>query len=177
MGHFTILGLLIGIGISLAFEVLEDALDGNGMDHDWKDYLGTGISGAFGALGGNILMRGAFAVAGGLTDAWLSGDLADNGLGKTMLSIAVSFGIGEAASGISSFISNKIQIGKLTQNADFNKKLVKGLGINYSFNKNGKSIAAFTKAIKGGNWTSKMIAKSVSSSTSSNITSLLFGIL
>lgn len=162
-GHFTILGLLIGIGISLAFEVLEDALDGNGMDHDWKDYLGTGIS-------------GAFAVAGGLADAWLSGDLADNGLGKTMLSIAVSFGIGEAASGISSFISNKIQIGKLTQNADFNKKLVKGLGINYRFNKNGKSIAAFTKAIKGGNWTSKMIANSVSSSTSSNITSLLFGI-
>lgn len=83
---------------------------------------------------------------------------------------------GEAASGISSFISNKIQIGKLTQNADFNKKLVKGLGINYSFNKNGKSIAAFTKAIKGGNWTSKIIANSVSSSTSSNIISLLFGI-
>ena len=71
-GHFTILGLAISIDVSLAFEVLEDVLDGNGMDHDWKDYLGAGISGFFGGLGGNIIMKGAFAVAGVLADALLS---------------------------------------------------------------------------------------------------------
>ena len=92
-GNFTILGLIIGIGLSLVFEVIEDALDGNGMDHDWRDYLGAGISGVFGALGGNVLMRGAFAIAGGLTDAWLSGDLEENGIGSVMISIEISIGV------------------------------------------------------------------------------------
>ena len=48
----------------------------------------------------------------------------------------------------------------LDRNSD-NGAVKTGSVINYSFNKNGKSIAAFTKAIKGGNWTSKMIANSV----------------
>lgn len=51
-GHFTILALLIGVGLSLAFEVVEDALDGNGMDHDFMDYLGAGVSGLLGSMGG-----------------------------------------------------------------------------------------------------------------------------
>ena len=49
-GHFTILALFISIGVSLAFELYEDWKDGGLGDgsHDWKDYLGAGISGFFG---------------------------------------------------------------------------------------------------------------------------------
>ncbi len=174
-GCFTILGLLIGIGLSLVFEVVEDALDGNGMDHDWKDYLGAGISGTFGALGGNMLMRGAFAVAVGLADSWSSGDLQENGLGSTLLSIGTSFVVGELASGLSNFISNKIQIGKLTSNAHTNRDMLKKLGMKYSLNKNGKSTEAFVKAIKTNTWASKMISAYTSSSISSNTLSIVLG--
>ena len=176
-GRFTILGLLISVGLSLAFEVLEDALDGNRMDHDWKDYLGAGISGIFGALGGNVLMRGAFAIAGGITDAWLSGDLKENGIGNVILSIGVSFLISEGASRLSKHISNKIQIGKLTSNAHNNKKIVNNLGIEFSFNKNGRSISSFTKAIKSANWTSKMVMDYFTSNFSSGVASLLMGLM
>lgn len=50
-GKFAILALLIGVGISFVFEVVEDALDGNGMDHDFNEYLGAGISGLLGSMG------------------------------------------------------------------------------------------------------------------------------
>ena len=40
-------------------------------------------------------MKGAFAVAGGLADALLSGNLDENGFGNTMLSIVISFVVGE----------------------------------------------------------------------------------
>ena len=176
-GRFTILGLLISVGLSLAFEVLEDTLDGNGMDHDWKDYLGAGISGIFGASSGNSIMNGIFSFAGGITDAWLSGDLKENGIGNVILSIGVSFLIGEGASRLSKYISNKIQIGKLTSNAHNNKKIINNLGIKFSFNKNGRSISSFTKAIKSANWTSKMVMDCFSSNFSSDVASLLMGLM
>ena len=176
-GRFTILGLLISVGLSLAFEVLEDALDGNGMDHDWKDYLGAGISGIFGASSGNFVMNGIFSFAGGITDAWLSGDLKENGIGNVILSIGVSFLISEGASRLSKHISNKIQIGKLTSNAHNNKKIVNNLGIEFSFNKNGRSISSFTKAIKSANWTSKMVMDYFTSNFSSGVASLLMGLM
>ena len=176
-GRFTILGLLISVGLSLAFEVLEDTLDGNGMDHDWKDYLGAGISGIFGASSGNSIMNGIFSFAGGITDAWLSGDLKENGIGNVILSIGVSFLIGEGASRLSKHISNKIQIGKLTSNAHNNKKIINNLGIKFSFNKNGRSISSFTKAIKSANWTSKMVMDCFSSNFSSDVASLLMGLM
>ena len=176
-GRFTILGLLISVGLSLAFEVLEDALDGNGMDHDWKDYLGAGISGIFGASSGNFVMNGIFSFAGGVTDAWLSGDLKENGIGNLILSIGVSFLISEGASRLSKHISNKIQIGKLTSNAHNNKKIVNNLGIEFSFNKNGRSISSFTKAIKSANWTSKMVMDYFTSNFSSGVASLLMGLM
>ena len=176
-GRFTILGLLISVGLSLAFEVLEDALDGNGMDHDWKDYLGAGISGIFGASSGNFVMNGIFSFAGGITDAWLSGDLKENGIGNLILSIGVSFLISEGASRLSKHISNKIQIGKLTSNAHNNKKIVNNLGIEFSFNKNGRSISSFTKAIKSANWTSKMVMDYFTSNFSSGVASLLMGLM
>ena len=176
-GRFTILGLLISVGLSLAFEVLEDALDGNGMDHDWKDYLGAGISGIFGASSGNFVMNGIFSFAGGITDAWLSGDLKENGIGNLILSIGVFFLISEGASRLSKHISNKIQIGKLTSNAHNNKKIVNNLGIEFSFNKNGRSISSFTKAIKSANWTSKMVMDYFTSNFSSGVASLLMGLM
>ena len=176
-GRFTILGLLISVGLSLAFEVLEDALDGNRMDHDWKDYLGAGISGIFGASSGNFVMNGIFSFAGGITDAWLSGDLKENGIGNVILSIGVSFLISEGASRLSKHISNKIQIGKLTSNAHNNKKKVNNLGIEFSFNKNGRSISSFTKAIKSANWTSKMVMDYFTSNFSSGVASLLMGLM
>ena len=176
-GRFTILGLLISVGLSLAFEVLEDTLDGNGMDHDWKDYLGAGISGIFGASSGNSIMNGIFSFAGGITDAWLSGDLKENGIGNVILSIGVSFLIGDGASRLSKHISNKIQIGKLTSNAHNNKKIINNLGIKFSFNKNGRSISSFTKAIKSANWTSKMVMDCFSSNFSSDVASLLMGLM
>ena len=176
-GRFTILGLLISVGLSLAFEVLEDALDGNGMDHDWRDYLGAGISGIFGASSGNFVMNGIFSFAGGITDAWLSGDLKENGIGNLILSIGVSFLISEGASRLSKHISNKIQIGKLTSNAHNNKKIVNNLGIEFSFNKNGRSISSFTKAIKSANWTSKMVMDYFTSNFSSGVASLLMGLM
>ncbi len=89
-GNFALLGLIISVGLSMVFEVIEDALDGNGMDHDWKDYLGAGISGALGAMGGTKLMKRTFTLVGGMTDAVLSGDLEKNGLGSTLLSIGIS---------------------------------------------------------------------------------------
>ena len=48
-GHFTIAALLISIGISLVFEVIEDIMgDGKlGGDKDGWDYLGAGIAGFF----------------------------------------------------------------------------------------------------------------------------------
>ena len=119
-------------------------------------------------------MRGAFAFFGGLTDAWLSGDLKEKGIKKTLLSIGISFAVGVIASGISNYISNKIQIGKLTANAKLNKDLVQGLGIKYSFSKNGKTTASF---IKAGNWFSKLFASYTSSSISSNASSLIIGLL
>ena len=176
-GRFTILGLLISVGLSLAFEVLEDALDGNGMDHDLKDYLGAGISGIFGASSGNFVMNGIFSFAGGITDAWLSGDLKENGIGNLILSIGVSFLISEGASRLSKHISNKIQIGKLTSNAHNNKKIVNNLGIEFSFNKNGRSISSFTKAIKSANWTSKMVMDYFTSNFSSGVASLLMELM
>ena len=157
------------------FEVIEDALDRNKMDHDWKDYLGAGISGAFGGLGGNFIQQIVFTIAGGMTDAWLSGDLEQNGLWKTIGSIGASFVASYVFGTTSKFISNKIQINKLTNNKYLNKSLVEKLGINYSFNKNGKSIKSFTTAIKKNNWKSKSVANFISSETSSYTTRLLFG--
>lgn len=60
--------MLISIGVNLLFEVVEDALDGGLGDgsHNWKDYLGAGISGFFGCLSRGIVTQTVFSLAGGL---------------------------------------------------------------------------------------------------------------
>ena len=98
-GNFTILGILISIGFSLLFEVIEDAIDGGLGDgsHDWRDYLGAAVSGLFGGLspfGGTlakkICSQVLFSFVGGVADAAISGDLQENGFWTTMGNIALS---------------------------------------------------------------------------------------
>ena len=99
-GHFTIAALIISFVASIAFEIIEDAMDGELFtddSHDWKDYLGAGISGLFGGLspvGGTLVKQiGSqvlFSLVGGFSDAAISGDLKENGFWNTMGSIALS---------------------------------------------------------------------------------------
>ena len=162
-GNFTILGLLIGIGLSLVFEVIEDALDGNGMDHDWKDYHGTGISGVFGALGGNVLMRGAFAIAGGLTDAWLSGDLEENGIGSVMVSIGISIGVSYIGGIMTKKISSSIKAQNLkSMNKMVARDTLEQMGLKRKIiNYNLKDLS---KSIYSSNWIGNEILSQIGSS-------------
>ena len=162
-GNFTILGLLIGIGLSLVFEVIEDALDGNGMDHDWRDYLGAGISGVFGALGGNVLMRGAFAIAGGLTDAWLSGDLEENGIGSVMVSIGISIGVSYIGGIMTKKISSSIKAQNLkSMNKMVARDTLEQMGLKRKIiNYNLKDLS---KSIYSSNWIGNEILSQIGSS-------------
>ena len=162
-GNFTILGLLIGIGLSLVFEVIEDALDGNGMDHDWIDYLGAGISGVFGALGGNVLMRGAFAIAGGLTDAWLSGDLEENGIGSVMVSIGISIGVSYIGGIMTKKISSSIKAQNLkSMNKMVARDTLEQMGLKRKIiNYNLKDLS---KSIYSSNWIGNEILSQIGSS-------------
>ena len=61
-------------------KIIEDALDGEIFtddSHDWKDYLGAGISGILGSMSGGKAMQ--LSVPGGMIDAWISGDIEENG--------------------------------------------------------------------------------------------------
>lgn len=59
-------------------------------DKDGWDYLGAGIAGFFGGLGGGLVAQAIFSVTGGLVDAAISGDLVENVFLSTMGSIALS---------------------------------------------------------------------------------------
>ena len=136
-GHFTIAALLISIGISLTFEVVEDLMgDGKlGGDKNGWDYLGAGIAGFFGGLGGGLAAQAIFSVAGGLADAAISGDLVENGFWNTMGSIALSTAISFGNGVLLRKISSNIQIKKLNTNPFNNRNVVRNLGVNYSFKK------------------------------------------
>ena len=120
-GHFSVLAFAISIGVSLVFELVADGLDGELFEgsHDWKDYLGAGISGAFGGLGGGFVAQTLYAFAGGFTDAALSGDLEANGfwgtLDSIMFSSVISFGIGTASNRLAAGIKAS-SLRKLTNN-------------------------------------------------------------
>ena len=171
-GHFTIAALLISFVASVAFEIIEDAMDGELFtddSHDWKDYLGAGLSGILGGMSGAAgIVLGLF---GDLADAAISGDLAENGLGATLKSIVISNVLSFGTEFVVKGMFNSKQIGKLTSNAYANKKLVKSLGGSFSFKKNGKSIKAFKNAIRSTDWiakiyTAQLFGKLISSSYS-----------
>ena len=178
-GHFTIAALLISIGISLAFEVVEDLIgDGKlGGDKDGWDYLGALIAGFFGGLGGSLAVQAIFSVVGALADAAISGDLVENGFWSTMGSIALSTVISFGAGALSRKFSNNIQIKKLNTNPFNNRNVVRNLRVNYSFTKNGKSVEAAEKAIKNGNWISKTLWEGFSSNLGGSTTSFVWGLI
>lgn len=177
-GHFSILELLISVGVSLAFEVLEDAIDGNGWDHDCKDYLGAGISGLFGGLGGGIVHQIGFAFVGGMADAWLSGDLEQNGLFNTLGSIAlysaISFGIGAAAKKIASGV--KASSLKKLSHSIANKKL-DAMGLTVKIGSNAaKARGGLSSMIRNqSKWVGNIISEYTGSALSSGIISLGYG--
>ena len=75
-GHFTIAALIISFVASVAFEIIEDAMDGELFtddSHNGWDYLGAGIAGFFGGLGGGWAAQAIFSVAGGIADSWING--------------------------------------------------------------------------------------------------------
>lgn len=171
-GHFTIAALIISFVASVAFEIIEDAIDGELFtddSHDWKDYLGAGISGILGGMSGKAgVVLGLF---GDLADAVISGDLAENGLDATLKSIVISNFLSFGTEFVVKGMFNSKQIRKLTSDAHANKKIVKSLGGSFSFKKNGKSIKAFKNAIKSTDWaaktyTAQLLGELVSSSFS-----------
>ena len=174
-GHFTIAALIISFAVSVAFEIIEDAMDGELFtddSHDWKDYLGATVSGILGGMsGGAGFVLGIF---GDLFDAAISGDLAEDGWEATLQSMAVStflsFGIESAVKGVFDFK----QIRKLTSDAHANKKLVKSLGATFSFTKNGKSKKAFVDTIISTNWNRKKYTSQVFKEFGSSLYSLFF---
>ena len=146
------------------------------MDHDWKDYLGAGISGFFGGLGGNNIIKGAFAVAGGLADVLLSGDLEENGFGNTMLSIVISFEVGE----LLDVLSHKIVATLKTINL---KKIDEKVARNVLENMNIKrkliksNFKTLSKAVYYSNWIGNIVSKSIGSSIVSSASSILYGLI
>ena len=89
----------------------------------FKDYLGAGISGILGGMNG--VAGVALGLFGDLADAAISGDLAENGLGATLKSIVISNVLSFRTEFAVKGIFNSKQIGKLTSDANENKKLVK----------------------------------------------------
>ena len=174
-GHFTIAALIISFVASIAFEIIEDSMDGELFtddSHDWKDYLGATVSGILGGMsGGAGVVLGLF---GDLADAAISGDLAENGLGATLISIAISNGLSFGIEFTVKGMFNSKQIGKLTSDAHANKKLVKSLGGSFSFKKNGKSKKAFVDAIKSTDWNRKKYTTQVFKDFGSSLCSLFF---
>lgn len=169
-GNFTILGILISVAVSVAFEFIEDVkTDGKiGGDKNGWDYAGAAISGALSGTGGVVL-----GLMGDLADAVISGDLAENGLDATLKDIVFSNALSYGAGKISNYIFDSRQIKKLTDNDVYkNKKIVNSLGANFSFNKNGKTQKAFKNAIKNTNWNSKKYTAQLFESIGSSILSL-----
>ena len=114
--------MLISIGVSLAFELVEDLMgDGKlGGDKDGWDYLGAGISGLFGAFGGGALSQIGFSILGGVLDSVISGDMREEGimnsLGDIVTSTLISFGAGILAKVVTSGVRvNKLN--KLSNNS------------------------------------------------------------
>ena len=183
-GHFSFLLLGLSIGISLLFELVDDYFDGGLCDgsHDWKDYLGAGISGAFGALGGGLATQTAFALVGGLADATLSGDLQEDGFWNTMGSIAlssvVSFGIGHStkriASGIKAY-SLKRMATKFGNNVANRQLRAMGTITKMGSNAVKNSRVALTKVIYNSKWIIKDISEMLIGSISGGIFSQGYG--
>jgi len=183
-GYFTIGSLVFSFLISVSFEILEDALDGELFtddSHDWKDYLGAGISGLFGGLsqvGSTKIMKFgsqlAFSLAGGLTDAAISGDLKENGFWNTVGNITVSTIVSAGISELSTNIYSKIKVKNL-RNLRNNKanKILGKMGITAKIGET--SNATLSKIIKDSKCLGTIAADYIPSSIIGGIISMGWG--
>ena len=177
-GHFTILALLIGFGFSVAFEILEDALDGELFtddSHDWKDYLGAGISGILGSMGGGKAMQFGLSVVGGMIDAWISDDIEENGFFNSLLSVGISSGASFGISFLANKLSSRIKASSLKKMTNHIAKGKLGdMGITAKISsKTTKN--ALASIISESNWIGKIIAENVSGSILGGILSVGYG--
>ena len=184
-GHFTIAALLISFVASVAFEIIEDAMDGELFtddSHNGWDYLGAGISGLFGGLssvGGTLVKQiGSqvlFSLVGEFADAAISGDLKENGFWNTMgsivLSTTVSIGFGVLSKwGVSKMKASSLR--KLGSNNTANRVLGK-MGVSGKIRK--KSNTVLSKMIRNSNWIGNIIADYGASSVMGGVSSMVWG--
>ena len=184
-GHFTIAALLISFLANVAFEIIEDAMDGELFfddSHNVLDYLGAGISGLFGGLspvGGTLVKKiGSqvlFSLVGGFADAAISGDLKENGFWNTMGNIALSttFSIGAGALtkwGVSKMKASSLR--KLGSNNAANRVLGK-MGVSWKIGN--KSNIVLSKMIRNSNWIGNTIADYGASSIMGGVSSMVWG--
>ena len=177
-GHFTIAALIISIGISLAFEFVEDLMgDGKlGGDKDRWDYLGAGIAGFFGGLGGGWAAQAIFSVAGGIADSWISGELNGDNMGQVLFSIGVSTVLSSVTGHLGGKLASKMKgnsLAKLSRHEI--KNSMKNMGLKFSLNKNGTSAKAITKFLNKDTsvWLGKIVGEYGMAGTVSGLYSLL----
>ena len=184
-GHFTIAALIISFVASVAFEIIEDAMDGELFtddSHNGWDYLGAGIFGLFGGLspvGGTLVKQiGSqvlFSLVGGFADAAISGDLKENGfwntIGSIVLSTTVSIGVGALSKwGVSKMKASSLR--KLGSNNAANRVLGK-MGVSGKIGK--KSNTVLSNMIRNSNWIGNIIADYGASSIMGGVSSIVWG--
>ena len=126
-------------------------------------------------MGGGLLTQAALSIAGGMFDAWVFGDMEENGffnsLGSVVLSSAISFGIGVVAKGIASNIKAS-SLKKMTNHLAKGKLGAMGITAKIS-SKTTKN--TLTKIIYKSNWIGNIIAVNVSGSIFGGATSIGYG--
>ena len=166
-GHSFILSMLLSIGISLMMEVIEDAIDGGLGDdsHDWRDYLGAGISGFFSGFTKFKKMGTLLSLAGSLVDAGISGDFKDNGVLNTLTNIGVSMAVSWAVGYFAKRVAARLKA------TDINKmprklanRTLKKIGANINMGSNAVKIgekAYIVKAIVKSEWIGNKVCDEV----------------
>ena len=163
-GHFTIAALLISVGLSLAFEFISDLIDGNGIDHSLREYIGAGVSGLLGGFGGGLGAQLVFSVAGGIADSWISGELNGKNIGQVLLNIGISTALSTVASSLGGKLASKIKANSLAKLGRHEiKNSMKNMGLKFSLNKNGTSAKAITKFLNKDTsvWLAKLLVNMV----------------
>ena len=175
-GHFTIAAMLISVGLSLAFEFVGDLIDGNGIDHSLREYIGAGVSGLFGGLGGGFGAQIVFSVAGGIIDSWISGELNGDNMGQVLFNIGVSTVLSSVAGHLGGKLASKLKGNSLAKLGRHEiKNSMKNLGLKFSLNKNGTSAKELTKFLNKDTsvWLGKIVGEYGMASTVSGLYSLL----
>ena len=162
-GHFTIAALLISVGLSLAFEFVSDLIDGNGIDHSLKEYVGAGVSGLLGGFDGGLGAQLVFSVAGGIADSLISGELKDKNIGKVLLNIGISTALSTVSGSLAKLGRHEI------------KNSMKNMGLKFSLNKNETSAKAIIKFLNEdtNKWLGKIVGEYGMAGTVSGLYSLL----